>query len=159
MSEAERAHATRVHKLNCWQHMRNIFLNNMSKAQAKHVSEELKPWLDAFTSWERMTTDFDQLLLRAVYKIGRRRERLHSRRLAFSARQSILYLTPSICARTRQEFHHGNKYYKGKGREFWVWLLEHSHKVFAMHFERAEGGRQDLDYDAAVPMYIMRPYM
>ena len=28
-----------------------------------------------------------------------------------------------------------------------------------MHFERAEGGRQDLDYDAAVPLYIMRPYM
>ena len=69
MSEAERVHATRVHKLNCWQHMRNIFLNNMSKAQAKHVSEELKPWLDAFTSWERMTTDFDQLL-RSVYKVS-----------------------------------------------------------------------------------------
>ena len=28
-----------------------------------------------------------------------------------------------------------------------------------MHLERAEGGRQDLDYDAAVPMYVMRPYM
>lgn len=32
-------------------------------------------------------------------------------------------------------------------------------KVFAIHFERAEGGRQDLDYDAAIPLYIMRRYM
>lgn len=28
-----------------------------------------------------------------------------------------------------------------------------------MRLERAEGGRQDLDFDAAVPMYINRPYM
>jgi hypothetical protein len=28
-----------------------------------------------------------------------------------------------------------------------------------MHLERAEGGRQDLDYDASVAMYIMRPYI
>eukprot|EP00966_Prymnesium_polylepis_P222071 5138240-Prymnesium_polylepis.1 len=28
-----------------------------------------------------------------------------------------------------------------------------------MHLERAEGGRQDLDYDAAVSMYINRKYM
>ena len=28
-----------------------------------------------------------------------------------------------------------------------------------MHLERAEGGRQDLDYDAAVPMYVMRKYI
>ena len=58
-----------------------------------------------------------------------------------------------------REFHHGNKYYKGKGREFWVWMKAKYPKVFAVHFERAEGGRQDLDYDSAVPLYIMRPYM
>lgn len=124
MSEAERAHACRVHKLSCWQHMRNIFLNKMSSAQATHVEEELKPWLDAFSSWDRMTTNFTQLL-RASYK----------------------------------EFHHGNAYYKGKGREFWVWLKAKYPKVFAIHFERAEGGRQDLDYDAAIALYIMRPYI
>ena len=28
-----------------------------------------------------------------------------------------------------------------------------------MRLERADGGRQDLDFDAAVPMYINRPYM
>jgi hypothetical protein len=104
--------------------MRNIFLKEMSSAQAKHVAEELKPHLDAFTSWERMSTEYTQLL-RAAYK----------------------------------EFHHGNNYYKGKGREFHVWLKEHHPTSFAVHFERAEGGRQDLDYDAAVPLYIMRPYM
>ena len=51
------------------------------------------------------------------------------------------------------------RYYKGKGREFWVWLEQHHPTAFAVHFERAEGGRQDLDYDAAVPLYIMRPYI
>ena len=51
------------------------------------------------------------------------------------------------------------RYYKGKGREFWVWLKRTHPKVFAIHFERAEGGRQDLDYDAAIPLYVMRPYI
>ena len=59
----------------------------------------------------------------------------------------------------RQEFHHCNKYYKGKGREFWVWLAENHPEAFVVHFERADGGRQDLDYDAAIPMYVMRIYM
>ena len=57
----------RVHKLDCWQHMRNIFLKEMSCAQAKHVAAELKPHLDNFSSWERMTTEYSQLL-RAAYK-------------------------------------------------------------------------------------------
>ena len=52
-----------------------------------------------------------------------------------------------------------DRYYKGKGREFWVWMKENYPSAFAIHFERAEGGRQDLDYDAAVPLYIMRPYI
>ena len=124
MTEAEQKHATRVHKLDCFQHLRNIFLNEMSKAQAAHVAEELKPWLDEFSAWDRVSTEFTQLL-RSAYK----------------------------------EFHHGNAYYKGKGREFWVWLKQNYPKAFTVHFERAEGGRQDLDYDAAVPLYVMRPYM
>ena len=82
------------------------------------MAEELKPHLDAFTAWERMSTEYSQLL-RAAYK----------------------------------EFHHGNAYYKGKGRQFWVWLRDTYPSAFACHFERAEGGRQDLDYDAAVPLY------
>ena len=123
MSEAEQAHAARVHKLNCWNHLRNIFLNPMSKAQADLVAEELKEELEQFTAWERMSTSFDQLL-RSSYK----------------------------------EFHRGNKYYKGKGREFWAWMREHYPTTFVMALERAEGGRQDLDYDAAIPLYILRPY-
>ena len=124
LTEVEQQQMTRVHELDCWQHLRNIFLKEMSAAQTKHVAEELKPHLDAFSSWDRMTTEYTQLL-RASYK----------------------------------ELHHGNRYYKGKGREFWVWLERNHPTAFAVHFERAEGGRQDLDYDAAVPLYIMRPYM
>ena len=89
LTEAEQAEAINVHKLDCNQHLRNIFLKEMSAAQAKYVAEELKPHLDLFSSWERMSTDYSQLL-RASYK----------------------------------EFHHGNKYYHGKGREFWVWLKD-----------------------------------
>ena len=124
LTEKEQQEATRVHELDCYQHLRNIFLKEMSAAQAKHVADELKPHLDTFSSWDRMTTEYTQLL-RAAYK----------------------------------ELHHGNVYYKGKGREFWVWLKDHYPTSFAMHFERAEGGRQDLDYDAAVPLYVMRPYI
>ena len=51
------------------------------------------------------------------------------------------------------------RYYKGKGRQFWVWLKDNYPTAFACHFERADAGRQDLDYDAAVPLYIMRPYI
>ena len=67
LSEAEQVTATRVHKLDCYQHLRNIFLKEMSAAQAKHVAEELQPHLDAFSSWERMSTEYSQLL-RAAYK-------------------------------------------------------------------------------------------
>ena len=67
LTEEEQKQATRVHELDCWQHLRNIFLKEMSSAQAKHVAEELKPHLDAFSSWDRMTTDYTQLL-RASYK-------------------------------------------------------------------------------------------
>ena len=67
MTDEEQSTATRVHKLDCYQHLRNIFLREMSSAQSKHVADELKPHLDAFSSWERMTTDYTQLL-RAAYK-------------------------------------------------------------------------------------------
>eukprot|EP00966_Prymnesium_polylepis_P144128 3327339-Prymnesium_polylepis.1 len=58
-----------------------------------------------------------------------------------------------------QEFHHRGRYYKGKGKQFQKWMRDNYPSVFVMHLERADGGRQDLEYDAAVPMYIMRPYI
>ena len=74
--------------------------------------------------YERMTTDFDQML-RADYK----------------------------------EFHHGGRYYKGKGVPYGEWLCDTHPDAFIIKLERAEGGRQDLDYDAAVPLYINRKYV
>ena len=53
LTEEEQSQVTRVHELDCWQHLRNIFLKEMSSSQAKHVAEELKPHLDAFSSWDR----------------------------------------------------------------------------------------------------------
>ena len=150
LSDEEKEHELRVHLLDCHQHMRNIFLKEMSAAQARHVAEELKPHLDNFSAWERMSTDFTQLL-RATYK----------------------------------ELHHTQRYYKGKGVEFSAWLLANYPSAFAIHFERADGGRQvtrppdcgvsdlpaispqsqprlapqDLDYDAAIAMYVNRKYI
>ena len=57
----------RVHTHDCWQHIRNIFLGPMSKAQSAHTKEQLAEKLAFFGSHERMTTDFDNLL-RADYK-------------------------------------------------------------------------------------------
>lgn len=37
------------------------------RLQAEHVQQELSEQLQQFSSWERMTTEYDQLL-RAVYK-------------------------------------------------------------------------------------------
>ena len=124
LSEEEQKQMARVHKLDCWQHMRNIFLKEMSKEQSKRVADELQAQLATFASWERMSTDFDQLL-RASEK----------------------------------EFHHHCRYYHSKGRDYGHHLLIEHPKAFVVHFERAEGGRQDLDYDAAIPMYINRKYM
>lgn len=126
MSEGERREAVRTHQVDCWQHLRNIFLAEMSSAQAAHVASELGAELQTFSVWERMSTDFSQLL-RASFK----------------------------------EFHHSCRYYnnyKGKGRSFSVWLRETYPKDFSLHLERADGGRQDLDYDAAIPLYVDRKY-
>ena len=68
LSEVAQEEAVRVHCHDCWQHIRNIFLKAMSTAQSAHVKERLSEELEAFSSWERMTTDFDQLL-RATYKV------------------------------------------------------------------------------------------
>jgi hypothetical protein len=67
MSEEEREAASRTHHVDCWQHLRNIFLAEMSRAQSEHAGKELRPELETFSAWERMSTDFAQLL-RAAFK-------------------------------------------------------------------------------------------
>lgn len=124
LTEAEQEAAMRCHALHCWQHIRNIFLAPMSRAQSEHVKAALQHQLETFSSYERMSTNFDQWL-RADYK----------------------------------EFHHGGRYYKGQGKPYLEWLVDNHPSAFVMHIERAEGGRQDLEFDAAVPMYINRKYM
>ena len=68
LSEEAQEAAVRVHCHDCWQHIRNIFLAAMSTAQSAHVKEALQQELEAFSSWERMETDFNNLL-RACYKV------------------------------------------------------------------------------------------
>ena len=87
------------------------------------MKEELAEELETFASWERMSTDYDQVL-RATYK----------------------------------EFHHGCRYYKGKQKDYETWLRQTHPAAYVAPIERADGGRQDLDYDAAYPIYINRRY-
>jgi hypothetical protein len=88
------------------------------------MAEELKDQLEAFSAWERMSTEMSALL-RATYR----------------------------------ELHHRQCYYKGKGCEFEYWLAQNHPTAFTIHFKRAEGGRQDLDFDAAMPLYVNRKYV
>lgn len=67
LTEAQQEEAVRVHTHDCWQHIRNIILGPMSKAQSAHTKEQLAEKLAFFSAHERMSTDFDQLL-RADYK-------------------------------------------------------------------------------------------
>ena len=137
MSAMEQEAATRTHAQDCWQHIRNIVLAEMSRAMAAHVKVELQPELDTFSAWERMSTEFSQLP-RAAYKVT-----------------PASWMHPCVLP-CHQEFHHGCRYYKGKGREYGVWLMDTHPTDFVIHLERAEGGRQDLDYDAAIPLYVNR---
>lgn len=106
MSEDERNTVVRTHQIDCWGHIRNIFLEHMSKELAVYVKAELQPELETFSAWERMSTEYAQLV-RACYK----------------------------------EFHHGCRYYKGKGRPYAAWLRENHPTAFVMHLERTRTGR------------------
>ena len=57
-----------------------------------------------------------------------------------------------------KEFHQGGEYAKGKGRDYHAWLEDNYPDIFYINEARAQGGRQDLDYEAAVAIYINRPY-
>lgn len=65
-----------------------------------------------------------------------------------ACRVSILSTPPS-----------GGHYYKGKGKEFEHWRVDNHPTTRWLKLERAEGGRQDLAFDGAVPIYVGRPLM
>ena len=55
-----------------------------------------------------------------------------------------------------KELHGGGAYAKGKGREFMAWVKKNYPATQFMPFERAEGSRQDLAFDGAVPLFVNR---
>jgi len=67
MDATQRQVATRAYVGDCTQHLRNILLDAMSRAASSLLKEELQESLDAFSSYERMTTE-PIGLIRAVYK-------------------------------------------------------------------------------------------
>jgi len=65
----------------------------------------------------------------------------------------------SLIRAVYKEMHHQGDYAKGKGRrEFIPWLVEHHGTALYFPIERADGGRQDLDFDGALPIYLNRKY-
>eukprot|EP00966_Prymnesium_polylepis_P237451 5491681-Prymnesium_polylepis.1 len=65
MSPEERADAVKAYRGHCMQHIRNVLLDKMSTASASFLKDELAESLEAFSSYERMSTDPMQLI-RAV---------------------------------------------------------------------------------------------
>jgi len=124
LGEAERKAKMAVYLGDCWQHMRNIFLDHMARQAEAHLQEELAESLQNFSSYERMTTNGMQLI-RAVYK----------------------------------HLHPGGDYAKGNGVEFDSWRLEDCKSVMFMRLERAAGGRQDLEFDGSLPIFVNRPVL
>ena len=55
-----------------------------------------------------------------------------------------------------KELHEGGEYAKGKGREFWAWVRKHYPSVAVMNFVCANGSRQDIAFDGAVPIFVNR---
>lgn len=55
-----------------------------------------------------------------------------------------------------KEFHHQGEYAKGKGKDFEHWRKTTRNAAFFLPFERAGGGRQDLTFDGAVPLFANR---
>ena len=55
-----------------------------------------------------------------------------------------------------KELHAGGEYAKGKGKEFWAWVEKNCPSELVMAFERANGSRQDLALDGAVPIFANR---
>ena len=78
---------------------------------------------------------------------------------AFTAQERVHTDMGSLLRADYKEFHRGGRYYKGAGIEFWEDVRINHPSAFLVPFERADGGRQDLDFDAAIPMYINRKYI
>ena len=48
---------------------------------------------------------------------------------------------------------------KGKGaKDYYTWLEANYSKAFYVGESRASGGRQDLEFEASVAVYVNRPY-
>ena len=77
---------------------------------------------------------------------------------AFTSQERIATDMGSLLRADYKEFHQGCRYYKGAGAAFWDWACDERGDAFIVPFERADAGRQDLDFDAAVPMYINRKH-
>ena len=55
-----------------------------------------------------------------------------------------------------KELHPGQEYAKGKGREFFAWLMKQHPTAMYVPFENAKGSRQDMAFDGALPIFANR---
>ena len=139
------------------------------------VAQQVKQSYDP-AAWARLTAQEQEAAVRchahhcgnhirnillAAMSVGQKtlvQEELKDELANFCSFERVTMAFDDLLRQDYKEFHHGCRYYKGQGKPYGEWLKDTYPKAFIMHFERAEGGRQDLEYDAAVPMFVNRRY-
>lgn len=58
-----------------------------------------------------------------------------------------------------KEMHPTGEYYKGKGKEFEALRVQHHAGAMWLNLENAHGGRQDLNFDGMLPIFVNRPIL
>ena len=124
VSVALQAAEVRVHQVDCFNHLRNLFLEHGATKAAVYIKESLRDQLEQIPKPYRIETT-GMAPVRAVYK----------------------------------QFSNGGEYAKGKGaKEYWPWFLKNHPQAFVMPLQRADGGRQDLEVEGSLALFINRPF-
>jgi hypothetical protein len=144
-----------VVEIDCWNHMRNLWLQRFVDGMSNHMKASLSDSLSQIDARLRVSTDLGSLI-RMVDKAssGARPRTPYPRRFADLSDLSDLSDLPrdSIFSLPPQEFSRMGNYAKGHGaNEFWPWLVRMHPKEFVLVEERAQGSRQDLCVEGAAP--------
>lgn len=113
LSEAVRQHKLRVHVLDCQQHMRHIFLQHMSRRQVQ-PKYSLRRTHQAHTVRDAPTFCLYLQRLQADHVKAELADDLSK----FASWETMKISFDQLLRAVYNEFHHGGKYFKGKGVEF-----------------------------------------
>lgn len=131
--------------------------HSVALPQAKHVQVELQPELDTFAAWERMSTEFSQLL-RASFK----EFHLSCRYYKGQGRPYMVWLRETYPESFVIHLERADG-----GRQVRIHMQQRTYFLYLkgkwsrtrLVIHCCVSDEQDLDYDAAVPLYIDRKYL